>query len=84
MLARIVMAELGVPRATVIVTDDDGKNHSYIVRLRDWIAPNGEQYLLLGECPEIQNLDARAAINAALLEFQEYQVPFENPGYAPE
>jgi len=84
MLARIVMAELGVPRATVIVTDNDGKNHSYIVRLRDWIAPNGEQYLLLDECPQIQNLDARHAVNQALLEFQEYQSPFENPGHVPE
>jgi len=84
MRARIVIAELGIPRATVIVTYNDGTNRSYMVRLRDGNAPNGEQYFLLGECPEITDLEARHAINVALLEFQEYESPFENPGHVPE
>lgn len=84
MHARIVMAEFGIPRATVIVTDNAGRNHSHIVHLRDWTSPQGELYLLLDECPEIPDPDARYAVNMALLEFQEYQSPFENPGHAPE
>lgn len=82
--ARIVMAELGIPRALVIVTNPQGLNRSYRVSLRDWTAPNGELYLLLDECPEIPDSDARYAVNMALLEFQEYESPFENPGHAPE
>ena len=84
MHARIVMAELGIPRATVIVTDDHGQNHSHIVYLRDWRSPDGELYYLLDECPAIPDIEARYAVNMALLEFQEYQSPFENPGHAPE
>ena len=84
MRARVVMAELGIPRATVIVTDDKGGNRSHIVYLRDWTSPSGEVYLLLDECPQISNSDVRYAINVALLDFQEYGHPFENPGHAPE
>lgn len=79
--ARIVIAEFGIPCATVIVTDHKGNNRSHIVSLRDWTAPSGEVYLLLDECPVISNPDARYAVNMALLEFQEYQSPFENPGH---
>lgn len=66
------MAELWIPRALVIVTNPQGLNRSYRVLLRDWAAPNGELYLLLDECPEIPDPDARYAVNMALLEFQEY------------
>lgn len=84
MHARVVIAEFGIPRATVIVTDNQGKNHSHIVYLRDWTSPEGELYLLIDECPAISDPEARYAVNMALLEFQEYQSPFENPGHAPE
>jgi len=80
--ARIVMAEFGIPRALILVTNPQGLNRSYKVSLRDWKAPNGETYLLLDECPEIADSDARYAVNMALLEFQEYESPFENPGHA--
>lgn len=79
MHVRIIMAELGIPRATVEV---DG--HSYVVYLRDWTSPEGEVYYLLDDCPQIPDPDTRNAVNMALLEFQEYQSPFENPGHAPE
>lgn len=84
MRARIVMAEFGSSRATVIVTNPQGLNRSYRIPLRDWTAPDGEQYQLLAEFPEIVDPEARYAVNMALLEFQEYQSPFENPGHAPE
>jgi hypothetical protein len=80
--AKIVNAEFGIPRALVLVTNPQGINKLYRVPLRDWIAPDGEQYLLLAEFPEIRDMEARYAVNAALLEFQEYQSPFENPGHA--
>jgi len=79
MRARVIMAELGIPRANVEV---DG--HAYLVYLRDWTSPEGEVYCLLDDCPQIPDPEARHAVNMALLEFQEYQSPFENPGHAPE
>lgn len=72
--ARVVQVEFGVLRATVIVTYNKVLNRSYMVRLRDWTAPDGEHYHLLGEAPpEISDSDTRYAINMALLEFQDYQ-----------
>lgn len=82
MRARIVTTEFGIPRATVILTDNYGKSHSHIVYLRDWTSPDGEVYCLLAECPQIPDLEARYAVNMALLEFQEYQSPYENTGHA--
>ncbi len=79
--ARVVMAMLGAGTAIIILTDRHG-NHSHKVHLRDWQAPNGELYQLLDECPDIPDPEARYAVNMALLEFQEYQSPFENPGHA--
>ena len=84
MHARVVTAEFGIPRALVMIVDEKGQHHTHMVYLREWIAPNRENYLLLDECPEISNPDARYAVNMALLEFQEYESPFENPGHAPE
>lgn len=80
--AKIVNAEFGIPRALVLVTNPQGINRLYRVPLRDWTASDGETYLLLGEFPEIRDMEARYAVNKALLEFQEYQSPFENPGHA--
>ena len=82
MKARVVQTELGIPRAIVMVIDDDGKHHTHNGRLREWIAPDRDIYFLLDECPEISNPDARYAVNMALLEFQEYDSPFEEPGHA--
>jgi len=80
--AKIVNAEFGIPRALVLVTNPQGINRLYRVPLRDWNAPDGESYMLLGEYSEIRDMEARYAVNKALLEFQEYESPFENPGHA--
>ena len=77
MRARVIMAELGIPRANIEV---DG--HAYVVYLRDWISPEGEVYCVLDDILQFPDPEVRKAINDALLEFQEYQSPVENPGHA--
>lgn len=79
--ARVMAAEFGVPRAMVQYRDHDGKYHSHWVSLREWTAPNGDTYHVVGDTG-ISNPDYRHAVNLALLEFQEYESSFENPGYA--
>jgi len=82
MKVHVVLADFGVPYAIVLVTVKKGTHLSYKVSLRNWIAPNHENYFLIGECPDIADMEVRYATNLALLDFQEYNHSFENPGYA--
>ena len=72
MTVTVVCAEFGIPKATLLLTNDKNVNRVYVVKLREWVAPDGENYFILDLCPDISDTEVRYALNAGLLEFQGY------------